>query len=85
MYIYEIMKTMCLSGYNQNGFLATRILGLRMYSYIYIVFEWFWMESLRKSAPLIVVILKDPFLVVLLSYFILTISLMMLSIILISG
>ena len=35
MYIYEIMKTMCLSGYNQNGFLATRILGLRMYSYIY--------------------------------------------------
>ena len=35
MYIYEIMKAMCLSGYNQNGFLATRILRLRMYSYIY--------------------------------------------------
>ena len=36
IHIYEIMKTVCPSGYNHNGFVATHALGHMIHIYIYI-------------------------------------------------
>ena len=53
-YIYIIMKTMCLSGYHHNGFMATHALGHMMYG-----LAWNFIFLIEITFKLIIILNKE--------------------------
>ena len=68
------------------GFMEFQVRYLALFLLFSVIdgFEWFWMGRLHKNIQLMLEIVKDPFLVLCFSYYILMAFLMMLSLILLS-